>query len=85
MLFISVPRLEDIQVTQEMEKLLNVYVLGMADLNARTQDQHLVIVYTMADEMVARFSRPWDGVHTYLIKGSLDGLQTPQGIWLRCT
>lgn len=61
-----------------MDKLLDTYAVGMGELGARTQDQHLVVVYTKADEIADLFSG-WSDLKTYLTQGSVDGLAYPQG------
>jgi hypothetical protein len=77
MLFISVPDLEN--PGTDMHQLLNIYIVGMGELGAHTRDQHLVVVYTKADEMVPYFARRWEDLHTYLLKGSVDGLAHTDG------
>jgi hypothetical protein len=71
MFLISVPDLED--PSGEIPKLLNTYVVGMRELGARTQDQHLVVVYTKAEEMASRLNG-WSDLRTYLVQSSADGL-----------
>ncbi len=63
---------------EEMPRLLNIYIVGMVELGARTQDQHLVVVYTKADEMPDRFRNNWGEVAGYLVRGSVDGLANPR-------
>lgn len=81
MLLISIPDLEDPRAG--MQKLLNTYVVGMGELGGRTQDQHLIVVYTKADQLVARFNPEWEELHTYLIKGSVDDLAQTKGYMKR--
>lgn len=76
MLLVSVPNLKD--PATEMHKLLNTYVIGMADLKTDTRNQHLVVVYTKADEMADRLDGCGDLLH-YLRQGSVDGLGNPGG------
>ena len=38
-----------------IHSLLEIYVQGMARLKARTKNQHLIVVYTKADTLHARF------------------------------
>ncbi|MCI0529261.1 MAG: hypothetical protein L0Y56_17630, partial [Nitrospira sp.] len=45
---------------------------------AHTQDQHLVVVFTKGDEMIAHFTDPWEELQTYLLEGVVDGLVHPQ-------
>jgi hypothetical protein len=77
MLLISVPDLEDPRA--EMQKLLNTYIVGIRELGGRTEDQHLIIVYTKADQMAARFTGGWADLHSYLVQGSVDALAEPDG------
>jgi hypothetical protein len=87
MFLVSVPKLQESpvaqqkesQVPQNMHKLLETYVVGMGELGAHTQDQHLVVVYTQADEMVTYFTKPWEDLRNYLTEGSVDGLVRPEG------
>ena len=69
---ISVPDMENPR--EDMHRLLNTYVVGMHELGARTQDQHLVVVYTKADKLATRLANPWDDIHTYLAEGTADGM-----------
>ena len=77
MLLISIPDLQDPRA--EMQKLLNTYVVGMRELGGRTEGQHLVIVYTKADQLATRFTRRWKDLHTYLVEGSVEALAQPDG------
>lgn len=79
MFLISIPDLEDAEAPRAMHDLLNVYVLGMRGLSVSTQGQHLIVVFTKADAMAARFSQPWGRLWTYLIEGSTDSLAHPKG------
>jgi len=76
MLLVNIPDREN--PDEEMKRLLNIYVVGMAELGARTQDQHLVVVYTKADEIPGRFRNHWGEVADYFVRGSIDGLANPQ-------
>lgn len=38
--------------TEDLYRLLNIYILGMARMQAKTKDQHLIVVYTKADLLV---------------------------------
>ncbi|MBN1993202.1 MAG: hypothetical protein JW953_10900 [Anaerolineae bacterium] len=81
MLLVSVPDLADPRA--EMQQLLNTYVVGMRELGGRTNDQHLVIVYTKADQLAARFTGQWQDLHHYLLQGSVDALARPDGYMAR--
>ena len=74
---VSIPDLED--VPTEMFKLLNTYIVGMRELGADTKKQHLLVVYTKADKMVARLTGEWRDLLTYLMAGSIDGLGDLEG------
>jgi len=63
---------------QEMQKLLNTYIVGMGELGATTRDQHLVIVFTKADHLAARFSGQWQYLFDYLRQGSVESLADPE-------
>jgi len=39
----------------EMHELLNIYVVGMADLGGNTKEQHLIIVYAKGDLLYDKF------------------------------
>jgi hypothetical protein len=73
MLLVSVPDL-DVRVPENMHRLLNTYVVGLGELGASTKNQHLVVVYTKADDMAAYFTPHWDDLYSYLITSSMDGL-----------
>jgi hypothetical protein len=77
MLLISIPDLNDPRA--EMQKLLNNYVVGMRELGGRTEDQHLIVVYTKADQLATRFTKRWKDLHTYLVQGSVEALAQPDG------
>ncbi|MBN1220349.1 MAG: hypothetical protein JXM69_15575 [Anaerolineae bacterium] len=77
MLLVSVPDLEDPRA--EIQKLLNTYVVGMRELGGQTNDQHLVIVYTKADQLASRFTGRWQDLHSYLLQGSVEALAQPDG------
>ncbi len=77
---ISITDLEE--PAREMHRLLNTYVLGLEELGGRTQDQHLLVVYTKADRLPVRFptwEQRWPGLHQYLLEGSIDALARPRG------
>ncbi len=77
MLLISVGDLDDPRAG--MQKLLNTYVVGMRELGGRTQDQHLIVVFTKADQIAGRFTGPWADIRSYLIQGSVDALAHTEG------
>jgi len=77
MLLISVSDLKDPRAG--MQKLLNTYVVGMRELGGRTEDQHLIVVYTKADQLAARFKGKWNDLQTYLRQGSVDYLARTEG------
>ncbi len=77
LLLISIPDLEDPRAG--MQKLLNTYVVGMGELGAKTKDQHLIVVYTKADQLVSRLTGRWKSLYTYLVQGSVDDLAQHNG------
>ncbi len=46
----------DEPVSHEMQRLLETYTLGMAQMKAKTRKQHLVVVYTKADLLQERLT-----------------------------
>jgi len=81
MLLISVPDLDDPRA--DMQKLLNTYVVGMHELAGQTLDQHLVVVYTKADQLAGRFTGRWRDLYNYLRQGSVAALAQPDGYMAR--
>ena len=77
MLLISIADMEDPRAG--MQKLLNTYVVGMRELGGRTEDQHLIVVFTKADQSVGRFTGKWAGLRDYLVQGSVTALAQPEG------
>jgi hypothetical protein len=77
MLLISLADLEDPRAG--MQQLLNTYIVGLGELGGRTRDQHLVVVYTKADQSAAHFTGRWGELRTYLIEGSIEALAQPDG------
>ena len=77
MLLISVADLDDPRAG--MQKLLNTYVVGLRELGGRTDDQHLIVVFTKADQLVGRFMGRWSSLRSYLIEGSVGALAQPEG------
>jgi hypothetical protein len=81
MLLISIPDLEDPRAG--MQQLLNTYIVGMRELGSQTEDQHLVVVFTKADQLAPHFGRAWDDLTDYLIAGSVEDLAQTQGYMAR--
>lgn len=77
MLLVSPADLEDPRAG--MQKLLNTYVVGMRELGGRTEDQHLIVVFTKADQLAVRLGRQWADLRNYLVKGSVGDLARPDG------
>jgi len=75
MFLVSPSKLTDPAI--EMHELLSVYLIGMGQLGARTQDQHLAVVYTQADELGDRLGA-WRDLSLYLTQGGVDGLIHPE-------
>ncbi len=72
LLLVSVPDMAD--PAAEMQKLISTYVVGMRDLGAYTKEQHLIVVFTKADQLVLRLLPRWQDIHTYLLEGAVDDL-----------
>ena len=68
---VSLPRLRRTARTEaaspagELERLLFSYIQGMADMNAATQNQHLIIVYTCADTLIPD-TADWPDIQHYI-------------------
>ncbi len=77
LLLISIADMEDPRAG--MQKLLNTYVVGMGELGGKTRDQHLIVVYTKADQLVGRLTGRWRNLYTYLVEGSVDDLAQTDG------
>jgi hypothetical protein len=77
LLLISIPDLEDPRAG--MQQLLNTYVVGLRELGGRPENQHLIVVYTKADQLAPRFAHTWSDLTTYLIEGSVDDLSQTEG------
>jgi len=71
MFLISLSDLVDPEI--DMHKLLNAYVVGMRELNANTKHQHLVVVYTKADE-IFELLKGREELNDYIRRNSIDGL-----------
>jgi hypothetical protein len=77
MLLISVADLPDVRAG--MQQLLNTYVVGLRELGGRSEDQHLIVVFTKADQLAGRFKGRWAALRTYLIQGSVNDLARHEG------
>ncbi|MCA9258282.1 MAG: hypothetical protein KDA61_03730 [Planctomycetales bacterium] len=68
MFLVSLPdlRLDEPDVAEGMTRLLNTYVLGMADLGGNTKDQDLVVVFTKADELQEELEESFGDVLNYV-------------------
>ncbi len=77
MLLISIADMEDPRAG--MQQLLNTYVIGMGELGGRTRDQHLIVVFTKADQLVGRLKGRWSNLYTYLVEGSVDDMAETDG------
>lgn len=75
---ISMPDLADDNAAQQMHHLLNTYVVGMRQLEARAQAQHLIVVFTKADEMTALCAPPWNDLRRPLSTGAIGNPAAPQ-------
>jgi hypothetical protein len=62
-----------------MQKLLNTYVVGLRELGGRTEEQHLIVVFTKADQLIGQLNGRWADLRAYLIQGSVDALAQPDG------
>jgi len=58
----------------QMERLLTVYINGISELGGETNIQHLVIVYTKADEWVQSLPAEYNELNEYLSLGTVEGL-----------
>ena len=72
LLLISIPDMVD--PPEEMQRLLNTYIVGMGELDSTTRDQHLVVVYTKADHLASRLIGRWQYLLDYLLQGSIENL-----------
>lgn len=59
-----------------LQRLLYAYIQGMADMNADTRDQHLIIVYTCADAILPLLT-DWPDVQHYILNDDWTALQDP--------
>lgn len=74
---ISIPDL-DADPAQDMNDLIGAYTVGMGELGTDTQNQHLVVVYTKADELKPRFDNGWGDILNYLLGPSETELANPR-------
>lgn len=51
----------------ELERLLYSYIQGMADMNADTRNQHLIVVFTCADAMLPELD-DWPAIKKYILE-----------------
>ena len=77
MLLVSVGDLED--PAGELHKLLNTYMIGLGELGASTERQHLLVVFTKADasSMAERLAR-WPDLFEYIRSDGLDAIADPR-------
>ncbi|RKZ92604.1 MAG: hypothetical protein DRR19_03700 [Candidatus Parabeggiatoa sp. nov. 1] len=61
-------------IVSEMERLLTVYINGVSELGGDTRQQHIVVVYTKADEWVQSLSSRYQDLKEYLALGTIEGL-----------
>lgn len=77
---ISVHDLED-SISLGMYRLLDNYIRGMERLSTRTNDQHLIVVYTKADTLISNFLQSWPQIEGYLKSDTDDSLRDLQGYY----
>lgn len=65
-------------VADEMHRLLERYNIGMKDMGARVNAQHLVVVYTKADRLLSQSDFPAE-VAKYLENSEVDSLHDIRG------
>ena len=75
---VSIPQIratskDGASVAREIERLLFSYIQGMADMNASTRNQHLIVVFTCGDALIPEIE-PWPEVHQYLLHDNWEGL-----------
>lgn len=75
MFLVSLNDLEE-PLDEDIHRLLNIYVQGMARLKAKTRDQHLIVVYTKADTLHTHF-RDYPDVVQHLSNASYTELGDP--------
>lgn len=71
MFLISMADLLADSVADEMFRLLNTYILGMSRMGAKTKAQHLIIVFTKADQLIHKFA---PSVQNYLRQEGLSAV-----------
>ena len=75
---VSIPQLrasqrEGVSPAGELERLLFSYIQGMANMNADTRDQHLILVFTCADALVSDLE-PWPETQAYITHDDWEAL-----------
>jgi hypothetical protein len=70
MLFISVSDLED--PPTGMQRLLSTYLNATRELNMEIGKQHLIVVFSKADQLTPYFTRKWEDLRAYLVEGTVD-------------
>ena len=78
---VSIPQLRSAEDSSsnpggELERLLYSYIQGMADMNADTRDQHLIIVYTCADALLPELDY-WPTIKQYILEDDWSRLTNP--------
>ena len=79
---VSLPRIRSqghSDIADEMDSLLATYIQGMAKMNAPTKNQHLVVIFTAADELIPELpgNMEWEGfssdtsIKAYIAKDAL--------------
>jgi len=71
---LSLYDLEKNERIAQMERLLTTYINGISELGGDTKQQHLVIVYTKADEWVQSLPPEYNELREYLLLGTIEGL-----------
>jgi len=59
----------------EMNRLLNIYMQGLRDVNGNPSDQHLLVVLSKGDLIVKKFESRMGEIKDYLEKGNVKNLQ----------
>ncbi len=62
----------------ELERLLYSYIQGMADMDADTKEQHLIIVYTCADTLLSELDE-WPAIKQYILEDDWSKLTDASG------
>ncbi|MFK7846601.1 MAG: hypothetical protein AB8G77_14975 [Rhodothermales bacterium] len=79
---VSIPQLRNTSdpaanPASELERLLYSYIQGMADMDADTRDQHLIIVYTCADALLPELDE-WPLIKQYILQDNWMSLTEPE-------